>query len=142
METMRDWIRRTGGIGRDKVPKDNSRSIWPPRWPSMDSEKGNCLLCNSPNTDGLESAKDFICFYCVQNLIAAEQSVLRETYEKINNYGYQRRAKAIELFLTPEGLYEQRKPIPKHRRRHPDRKRIVRTIGYKEKRIGRSKVPA
>jgi len=89
----------------------------------------------------VEYVTDFICSQCVQILISADVEDLRRAHKKAIEKRYARKARAIESFLKPEGFDEQRKPISKKRRRYSNRKRIVRTVGDKEKRIGRSKVP-
>ena len=76
-------------------------------------------------------------------MLTADQAELMRTYNKAIEKSYPDKARAIKSFLIPEEkINGQRKPISKKRRRHIDRKRIVRPIGDKEKRIGRSKVQA
>jgi hypothetical protein len=101
-----------------------------------------CLFCN-----GLEKkykpgpGKFFICSQCVQILLSADQADLKRAHNKAIDKGYSNKARAIESFLIPEEIINgQRRPISKKRRRHSNRKRIVRTIRDKEKRIGRFKV--
>ena len=102
-----------------------------------------CLFCNGMDIKYKpESSKDFICSRCVQLLLAADQQDLKRAYTKALEKESTNKAKAIESFLIPEGINEQRKPVSKKRGRHSDRKGIVRTVGNKEKRIGRSKIPA
>jgi hypothetical protein len=74
--------------------------------------------------------------------LAADQQDLKKAHAKAIEKGFTNKANAIESFLIPEGIDEQRKPVSKKRRRHSDRKGIVRIVGNKEKRIGRSKIPA
>jgi hypothetical protein len=90
-----------------------------------------------------DSAKELICSRCTQLLLSADQAELGRGYNKAIEKGYPDKARAIESFLIPEEKNNgQRKPISKKRGRHSNRKRIVRTVGDKEKRIGRSKVQA
>ena len=100
----------------------------------------DCQFCGFPEPAHRPSLdKEFICSGCVQLLLSADQTELKRAYSKAIEKGYPNKARAIESFLTPEEkINEQRKPFTKKRRRHIDRKRIVRTIGNKEKRIGRS----
>jgi len=104
----------------------------------------DCLFCGfSENRYRPDSDKEFICFKCVQLFLSADKSELIRTYNKAIEKGYPNKARAIESFLIPEEkINGQRRPISSKHRRHIDRKRIVRTIGDKEKRIGRSKVQA
>ena len=102
-----------------------------------------CLFCNVPEPNYKPQAKiDFICSQCVQMLIGADQEDLKKAHTKAIDKGYPNKASAIESFLIPEGLYGQRKPATKNRGRHINRKRIVRVIGDKKKRIGRTAIPA
>ena len=102
-----------------------------------------CLFCfNLEKKYKHNPGTDFICSRCVQLFLMADQKELKSAYEKAIDKGYTDKAKAIESFLIPEGFDEQRKPVTKKRGRHTDRKRIVRAVGDKEKRIGRSKIPA
>jgi len=98
-----------------------------------------CLFCNRFES---KTESESICGNCVQLLLKADQSELKRAHEKAIEKQYWDKASAIESFLIPEGFDEQRKPASKKRGRHSNRKRIVRTVGDKEKRIGRSKVPA
>ncbi len=100
-----------------------------------------CLFCNGAEKNYKPGSQvDFICGTCVQLLLNASQEDLKRSYIKAMNAGYDNKAEAIKLFLIPEGEEdEQRKPRPKIRRRHTDRKRIDRTVGNKKDRIGRSK---
>jgi hypothetical protein len=76
-------------------------------------------------------------------LLGADQEDLKKAHTKATDKGYLNKAATIESFLVPEGnINGQRKPASKNHRRNIDRKRIVRAIGDKEKRIGRSKVSA
>ena len=103
----------------------------------------DCLFCGLPE-DGYmpEADKEFICSQCVQLMLSADQAELMRAYNKAIEMGYPNIARAIEsLLILEEKIYGQQKPISKKRRRYTDRKRIVRTIGDKEERIGRSKVP-
>ena len=102
-----------------------------------------CLFCNGLEIKYKpESGIDFICSQCVQTLISADQADLKRAYKNAIDTGYSNKASAIESFLIPEDKIDgQRKPAKK-RGRHSYRKRIDRTIGDKEKRIGRSKIPA
>ena len=98
-----------------------------------------CLFCSDmePNYKP-ETGNDFICSRCVQMLLEADQQDLKRAHTKALEKGFTNKAKAIESFLIPEDKIDgQRKPAKK-RRRHIDRKRIVRTVRDKEKRIGRS----
>ena len=99
---------------------------------------GLCLFCNNPEPNYKPDMNaDFICSRCVQMLLAADQEELKRAYDKAIDKGYTNKASAIESFLIPEDKIDgQRKPAKK-RRRHSDRKRIVRTVRDKEKRIGR-----
>jgi hypothetical protein len=101
-----------------------------------------CLFCNRLEKKYKpEPVKSFICSQCVQLLLSADQAELMRAYNKANEKGYSDKASAIESFIIPkEKIDGQRKPITKKRRRHIDRKGIDRTIGNKEKRIGRPKV--
>jgi hypothetical protein len=104
----------------------------------------DCLFCGFPeNGYRPDAGKEFICSQCVQLLLSADRVELKRAYNKAIEKGYSNKARAIESFLIPEGqINGQRKPISKKRRRHTDRKGIDRTIGDKEKRIGRPKVQA
>ena len=108
----------------------------------MNSE--TCLFCNRLEKKYKpEPGKYFICSQCVQLMLSADQAELMRAYNKAIEKGYPDKASAIKSFLIPkEKINGQRKPISKKRGRHIDRKRIVRPIGDKEKRIGRSKVQA
>jgi hypothetical protein len=99
-----------------------------------------CLFCGFPEP-GYRSGpdKEFTCSRCTQLLLSADQAELGRGYSKAIEKGYQNKAKAIESFLIPEENFNgQRKPVPKKRGRHTDRKRINRAIGDKKKRTGRS----
>jgi hypothetical protein len=99
---------------------------------------GLCLFCNEP---AQKADIDYICGSCVQLLLNADQTDLKQAHAKAIEKKYPDKARAIESFLIPEEKVNgQRKPISKKRGRHTDRKGIVRTVGDKEKRIGRSKV--
>ena len=104
----------------------------------------DCLFCGFPeNGYRPDAGKEFICSKCVQHFLSADQAELMRTYNKAIEKSYPDKARAIKSFLIPEEkINGQRKPISKKRRRHIDRKGIDRTTGDKEKRIGRSKVPA
>ena len=103
-----------------------------------------CLFCNGLEIKYKpETGIDFICSRCVQMLLAADQEELKRAYDKAIDKGYTNKASAIESFLIPEDKIDgQRKPATKKRRRHSNRKRIDRTVRDKEKRIGRSEIPA
>ena len=103
-----------------------------------------CLFCNGLEIKYKpESGIDFICSQCVQTLISADQADLKRAYKKAIDKGYSNKASAIESFLIPEDKIDgQRKPVSKKRGRHSNRKGIVRTVRDKEKRIGRSEIPA
>ena len=104
----------------------------------------DCLFCGFPENGYRPDAdKEFICSRCVQLFLSADQEDLLKAHAKAIKKGYSNKARAIESFLIPkEKINGQRKPISQKHRRHIDRKRIDRTIGDKEKRIGRSKVQA
>jgi hypothetical protein len=104
----------------------------------------DCLFCGFlENNYTPDAEKEFICSKCVQHFLSANQAELMRAYSKAVEKGYPDKARAIKSFLIPEEkINGQCRPISKNRRRHPDRKRIIRPIGDKEKRIGRSKVPA
>jgi len=99
-----------------------------------------CLFCNGTEENYKPvSQVDFICGTCVQLLLTASQEDLKRSYINAMNAGYTNKTEAIKSFLMPErGEDEQRKPRTKIRRRHTDRKRIDRTVGDKENRIGRT----
>ena len=102
-----------------------------------------CLFCNGMDIKyKSEACNDFICSRCVQLLLAADQQDLKRAHSKALEKEFTNKAKSIESFLIPEGLNEQRKPVSKKCGRHSNRKRIDRTVRDKEKRIGRSKIPA
>jgi hypothetical protein len=102
-----------------------------------------CLFCNGLEIKYKpETGNDFLCSRCVQMFLAADQQDLKRAHSKAIEKGFTNKANAIESFLIPEGINGQRKPVSKKRGRHSNRKRIDRTIGDKEKRIGRSKIPA
>ena len=103
-----------------------------------------CLFCSGAIKNFRPQAgNDFICSRCVQILLGADQRDLKKAYTKAIACGYPDKARAVETFLdTEENINGQRKPVSKQRGRHINRKRVVRAIGDKEKRIGRSKVPA
>jgi hypothetical protein len=108
-----------------------------------------CLFCcntepefKSGATYKPASGIDFTCSLCVQMFLAEDQKDLKMARSKALEKGFTNKAMAIESFLILEGKDEQRRPVSKNRGRHINRKRIVRAIGDKEKRIGRSKVPA
>ena len=102
-----------------------------------------CLFCNGLEIKYKpETGNDFICSRCVQMLLAADQQDLKKAHAKAIGKGFTNKANAIESFLIPEGFDEQRKPVSKKRGRYSYRKGIVRTVRDKEKRIGRSKIPA
>ena len=102
-----------------------------------------CLFCiDLEKNYKPDPGNDFICSQCVRLFLGADQLDLKRAYWKAIEMGYSNKARAIESFLIPEEFDEQRKPVTKKRRRHTDRKRVVRTVGDKEKRIGRSKIPA
>ena len=103
-----------------------------------------CLFCINPEPNYKpQMGNNFICSQCVQMLLKADQQDLKKAHARAIDKGFLNKARAIESFLiSEENINGQRKPVSKHFGRHIDRKRIVRTIGDKEKRIGRSKVPA
>lgn len=104
----------------------------------------DCLFCRFPESGyKSEAEKEFICSKCVQHFLSADQPELMRAYKRAIEKGYSDKARAIKSFLIPEEkINGQRRPISKKRRRHSNRKRIDRTIGNKEKRTGRSKLPA
>jgi hypothetical protein len=104
----------------------------------------DCLFCGFPeNGYRPDAEKEFICSKCVQLFLSADQAELMRAYNKAIEKGYPDKARAIKSFLIPgEKINGQQKPISQKHRRHFNRKGIVRTIGDKKKRIGRSKVPA
>jgi hypothetical protein len=104
----------------------------------------DCLFCGFPeNGYRPDMQKEFICSKCIQHFLSEDQAELVRAYNKTIEMGYPDKARAIKSFLIPEEkINGQQKPISKIRGRHSDRKRIDRTIGDKEKRIGRSEVPA
>ncbi len=99
-----------------------------------------CLFCNGTEKNHKPGSQlDFICGTCVQLLLTVSQKDLKRSYIKAMSAGYTNKAEAIKSFLISEREEdEQRKPRAKIRRRHTDRKRIDRTIGNKENRIGRT----
>lgn len=98
-----------------------------------------CLFCYDPEPKYKPAAGvEFVCSRCVQMLLAADQEDLKRAHSKALERGKISEANAIESFLIPEGFDEQRKPTTKKRRRHSNRKRIVRAVGDKKKHIGRS----
>jgi hypothetical protein len=65
-----------------------------------------CLFCNrqEPNYKP-GSDVNFICSYCVQLLLGADQDDLRKAHTKAIEKGYLEKAKAIESFLVEEEDY-------------------------------------
>jgi hypothetical protein len=106
-----------------------------------------CLFCYDPEPEYKLGTRykplagfGFVCSWCVQLLLAADQQDLKRAHAKAIQKGFTNKASAIESFLIPEDKIDgQRKPAKK-RRRNFDRKRIVRTVRDKAKRIGRSKI--
>jgi hypothetical protein len=99
-----------------------------------------CLFCNEQvyKTDA-----DYICGSCVQLLLEADQADLKQAHAKAIEKGYSNKVRAIESFLIPEDkINGQRKPVTKKRRRHTDRKGIVRPSRNKKERVKRSEIPS
>ena len=90
----------------------------------------HCLFCcGQEKTYKPEPQIDFICRTCVQLLLNADQTDLKQAHTKAMDKGYPNKARAIESFLIPEEkINGQRKPISKKRGRHINRKGIVRTV--------------
>ena len=102
-----------------------------------------CLFCNGLDIKYKpDTGINFICSRCVQLLLGADQQELNMAHAKAIEKGLTNKARAIELFMIPEGTDEQRKPTTKKRGRHSNRKGIVRTVGDKAQRIGRTQIPA
>ena len=84
-----------------------------------------CLFCNrqEPNYKP-GSDVNFICSYCVQLLLEADQGDLKKAHTKAIEKGYLRKAKAIESFLYEEEYYEKTKKSE----RNMARKRSLRKV--------------
>ena len=111
-----------------------------------------CLFCEVPETGEYKPPKgiEYVCSDCTQHFINMSQDTLKDGIKFLENnketlcvFNFEiieNKIKAINMFVGED--YEQRKPVSKNHRRNIDRKRIVRAVGNKEKRIGRSKVSA
>jgi len=96
----------------------------------------SCFFCNQEEGNNYKPEKniEFVCSKCVQILLRADQEDLKRAYFKAIKHGYQNKAKAVAMFIEKE-IKDGKKP--EKRRRHFNRKGIVRTLADKTKRIGR-----
>ena len=103
-----------------------------------EKKDGCCLFCHGPDRGGKRPYKpekgiEFICSACVQTLLNADQDYLKRILALAKEHGDKGKARAIESFLIPEGLNEQRKPKPKFRG-NINRNRITRSVRNKKER--------
>ncbi len=84
-----------------------------------------CLFCNDLDRNyKTEDGKDFVCSQCSQILISADQEDLNRAYEKAIEKGYLSKARAIESFLLPQEVLNDRET--KKFKRNMVRKRFMR----------------
>jgi len=95
-----------------------------------------CLFCHKEEGYNYRPEKEieFVCSRCVQILLRAEQDDLKRAYAKALKHGYESKAKPVAMFIEKE-IQDGKKP--EKRRRHFNRKGIVRTLGSKAQRTGR-----
>jgi len=88
-----------------------------------------CLFCNKPE----KSYNDvgFLCGTCVQLLLHADKEDLKRAYKKALDYGYLRKARAIETFLPRKEKHGKRPD--KSVKRDFNRARITRPIRDKKR---------
>ena len=93
-----------------------------------------CLFCSREEGHGYKPEKEieFVCSRCVQLLSGAHQEDLQRAHKKAIEHGYQNKAKAVAMFIEKE-IKDGKKP--EKRRRHFNRKGIVRTLGDKAQSI-------
>jgi len=97
-----------------------------------------CLFCNGQERNYKPPPDtEFICTFCVQLLLKANQEDLRRTHAKAIEKGYLNKARAIESFLEDGEENEQRKPKTRKYERHPNRARINRPVRGQKKQIRR-----
>jgi hypothetical protein len=97
-----------------------------------------CLFCNGIEKNYKPGPDvEFICGTCVQLFLQADKDDLKRAYKKALDLGYLRKAKAIETFLTPGGINEQRKPESKKRGRYSNRAGIIKSVRNQKERIKR-----
>jgi hypothetical protein len=86
----------------------------------------DCLFCFELEPEYKpETRIDFVCSWCVQMFLGADQQDLKTAHSKAIEKGYQNKAKAIESFLIPEE-YSARKT--KNDKRSLVRERPLRTV--------------
>ena len=97
-----------------------------------------CLFCNGTERN-YEPPSDtkFICGSCLQLLLRVDNQDLKRGYAKALNFGYLRKARAIETFLTEVIYNEQRKPKSKKCGRYSNRTGIVKSVRNQKERIKR-----
>ena len=100
-----------------------------------------CLFCDHIEP-GHDSGCNYVCSTCVQLLLNADADDLSRAHNKAIEKGYQRKAKAIELFIEKETPNGQRKPKARKYERRPDRARTVRPVRNKKKPVRRTPVEA
>jgi len=100
--------------------------------------KAHCLFCEKPETGYKPRPNvEFICSSCTVLLANAGKTDLKKAYQKALNEGYSRKVSALESFITPEGINEQRKPKSKKRGRYSNRDGIIKSVRNQKERIKR-----
>jgi hypothetical protein len=99
----------------------------------------HCLFCARPENGSFKPDPDieFICGICVQSLLNADSEDVKRAYRKALDLGDLRKAKAIETFLTPGRINEQRKPESKKCGRYSNRAGIIKSVRNQKERIKR-----
>lgn len=100
-----------------------------------------CLYCEKPEGRKYKPTKGvcFICSTCVQTFLATDQDYLKWVHDLAGKNSMTDKARAIKMFVVPEGYNESIRPKPKKHGRHTDRKRGSRPAANKKSRIGQIK---
>lgn len=99
-----------------------------------------CLFCNMPEKKYKPGNHiEYICGLCVIILADATQADLKLAHIKATELRAEGKMRALESFIQEESI-GQSKPTSKVNRRHTYRKGSSKSIGNKEKRIGRVSV--
>jgi hypothetical protein len=72
-----------------------------------------CLFCNREEIYNRNADTEYTCDSCVQLLLNADQDALKRAHSLALDKGYDRKARALNSFIIPEGPNEQRKPKSK-----------------------------
>jgi hypothetical protein len=93
-----------------------------------------CLFCNREEKFNQNVGAEYVCGACLQLFCDSGQDDLKRARGLAIDKGYDRKARALNSFIIPEGCHEQRKPKSKSGFNF-NRKRSVGTIRNKKERF-------